>query len=260
MPITTTCPVSGVQTKTVTRLNIDITAVHSLIECGLPTALELAQDFESLGDFELRLVFCSLAYNSGMLKQEQRAPLICNVDKMRLYLPLLCDLSQSYDWTKQPQFNSYRDNSNAFFSFLDNLAGKQTQSEFDYSELVAHDEALTYLGLNELQLQARLENTHVISHKLANTILNALELSQELKVFYSPIFTESLKSLKENPAIKLVDFNDLIEALENWDSSLNARFSILRFLRKKRDEVYSNQIDLSELDFLLNDDFFIINK
>ena len=111
----------------------------------------------------------------------------------------------------------------------------------------------------KLKLTEETSNNFSVSKQLAQYIVTAIKVSNEVKEYFTYLISSPVSKLKNDTEVKEIDLVDLIESIEDWETNLTIKYAMLSFLRKKLTAYNSyegrkvSKIDISDLDFLLGD-------
>ena len=145
------------------------------------------------------------------------------------------------------------------------LKQRYKEQETILSELNEIDIAETKLGMMASKYAAKLKlteetsNNFSVGKQLAQYIVTAIKVSNEIKDYFTYLMSSPVSKLKNDTEVKEIDLVDLIESIEDWETNLTIKYAVLSFLRKKLAAYNSyegrkvSKIDISDLDFLLGD-------
>ena len=288
MAIVNTCPLTGIVNKcTNTALNISTNYLNHILGLSIRELVAIS-DESNLPNVEYpkdsKLVFCALAKQSGLLVHHRQ--LISVSDKIvfthfNLLKSIAIYLQKEPKFAKRiPKYAHYTDVSMDNFGYFLELIRKEKETYLEerkhlksqYREqertLLALDEldvANTKLGMlsskyaTKLKLTEDTSNGFAMPKQLSQYILVAIQANKDLHEYFTYLMVSPVSKLYNDTEVKEIDLVDLIESIEDWDTTLNIKYSILDFLRKKLSN-YTNftgriktKFDLDELDFLLGD-------
>ena len=288
MAIINRCPLTGVVNRcNNTSLQLQTNYLNHVLGLSVDKLIDLA-DASALPNLDYptdtRLVFCALAKQSNLLVNHRQ--LLSVSDKIiythfNLLKSLAIYLHREPKFAKRiPKYAHYTgvsmDNFGHFLELIKQekvtyiAERKQLKKQYKEQEqtllaLDAQDEANAKLGITESKYASKLKLTEATStgftmpKQLAQYILVAMQVSKDLQEYFTYLMTSPVSKLYNDTEVKEIDLVDLIESIEDWETTLNIKYAILDFLRKKLSS-YSNysgrkvsKFDLDELDFLLGD-------
>ena len=288
MAIINICPLTGIVNKcTNTSLNISTNYLNHTLGLSVHELVAIS-DESNLPNLDYpidsKLVFCALAKQSGLLVHHRQ--LISISDKIvfthfNLLKSIAIYLQKEPKFAKRiPKYAHYTDVSMDNFGYFLELIKKeketyleerkQLKSKYRDQErtLLALDEldvANTKLGMlsskyaTKLKLTEDTSNGFAMPKQLSQYILVAIQANKDLHEYFTYLMVSPVSKLYNDTEVKEIDLVDLIESIEDWETTLNIKYAILDFLRKKLSN-YTNftgriktKFDLDELDFLLGD-------
>ena len=233
---------------------------------------------------ETKLLFCAYAKQAKLLVHNRQ---LLNIDNKVIVTHYKLLQSLAIYLEKEPKFYKripkYAHYSNIFVGnfghYLEllkkekelyvaerkNLKQKYKEQETILSELNEIAIAEAKLGMlaskyaERLKLTEETSNNFSVSKQLAQYLTTAIKVSNEVKEYFTYLISSPVSKLKNDTEVKEIDLVDLIESIEDWETTLNIKYAILPFLRKKLAAYNSyegrkvSKIDISDLDFLLGD-------
>ena len=287
MAIINACPLTGIISKCNSIIDIETNYLNNILGLSINQLNKISNDanmprIDSLT--ETKLLFCAYAKQAKLLLNNRQ---LLNLDSRIIISHYKLLQSLAIYLEKEPKFynripkyahysNTFADNFGHYLELIKkekelyiserkNLKQKDKEPETILSELNEIDIAEAKLGMlaskyaAKLKLTEETSNNFSVSKQLAQYVVTAIKVSDELKEFYCYLIGSPVSKLKSDTEVKEIDLVDLIESIEDWETSLNIKYAILSFLRKKLTAYNSyggrkvSAIDISDLDFLLGD-------
>ena len=288
MAIINKCPLTGISTSVIDSiLNVETDYLHYILGLSIKelNSISNASNMPRQDKLvETRLMFCAYAKQAKLLLNNRQ---LLDIDNKVIvtHYKLLQSIAIYLD--KEPKFyNRIPKYAHYTGTFVDNFGHylelikqekelyiaekKQLKTQYKEQEqtLLALDEidiANAKLGMLASKYAAKLKltedtsNNFSVSKQLAQYITTAIRVSNEVKEYFTYLISSPVSKLKNDTEVKEIDFVDLIESIEDWETNLNIKYAILSFLRKKLTAYNSyegrkvSKIDISDLDFLLGD-------
>ena len=233
---------------------------------------------------ETKLLFCAYAKQARLLLNNRQ---LLNLDNKVIITHFKLLQSIAIYLEKEPKFynripkyahysNTFVDNFGHYLELLKKekelyieerkqLKQRYKEQETILSELNEIDIAETKLGMMASKYAAKLKlteetsNNFSVGKQLAQYIVTAIKVSNEIKDYFTYLMSSPVSKLKNDTEVKEIDLVDLIESIEDWETNLTIKYAVLSFLRKKLAAYNSyegrkvSKIDISDLDFLLGD-------
>ena len=233
---------------------------------------------------ETKLLFCAYAKQARLLLNNRQ---LLNLDNKVIITHFKLLQSIAIYLEKEPKFynripkyahysNTFVDNFGHYLELLKKekelyieerkqLKQRYKEQETILSELNELDIAETKLGMMASKYAAKLKlteetsNNFSVGKQLAQYIVTAIKVSNEIKDYFTYLMSSPVSKLKNDTEVKEIDLVDLIESIEDWETNLTIKYAVLSFLRKKLAAYNSyegrkvSKIDISDLDFLLGD-------
>ena len=288
MAIINHCPLTGIVNRcTATSLQVQTNYLNSILGLSVSKLVELSNTSNlpnSEYPADTRLVFCALAKQSNLLVHHRQ--LLSVSDKIvfthfNLLKSTAIYLQREPKFAKRiPKYAHYTgvsmDNFGHYLELIKKekelyieerkqLKQKYKEQETLLNELNEIDIAETKLGMlaskyaERLKLTEATSNNFSVSKQLAQYIVTAIKVPNEVKEYFTYLISSPVSKLFNDTEVKEIDLVDLIESIEDWETTLNIKYAILSFLRKKLAAYNSyegrkvSKIDISDLDFLLGD-------
>jgi hypothetical protein len=300
MAIINICPLSSVRTTTITSeafAPAPTTYLHHLMGLSIPALVQLADNANlpnpetEQTQLETRLVFCALAKQANFLLANRQALEVSDTT-ITTYFQTLKSLAiytttfAGKKWAANiPKFAPNPTTNDNFGTYLALL--KQSKNEFvesrkqgaqhllakqlEMETLEQAENINAKLGMLSTKYAAKLgleTSTYSMPKQLAKDVTTCLDLAEDYKAWLVYIMASSIGTLKNskdelgNSDVDEKDLIDAVESIEEWETSLNLKFAVLSFMRKKLEAFTlsasggyrrASKLDLSELDFLLGD-------
>ena len=288
MAIINKCPLTGVVSRCEnTSLQLQTNYLNHVLGLSISelVALSNTSNLPNLKyPIDTRLVFCALAKQANLLVHHRQ--LLSVSDKIvfthfNLLKSLAIYLQKEPKFAKRiPKYAHYTgvsmDNFGHFLELIKQekelyiderkqLKKQHKEPEQVLLALDAQDVANAKLGMTTSKYATKLKLTEATSNgfampkQLAQYILVAMQVSEDLQEYFTYLMTSPVSKLYNDVEVKEIDLVDLIESIEDWETTLNIKYAILDFLRKKIANYISysgrrkTTFDLDELDFLLGD-------
>ena len=287
MAIINACPLTGIISKCNSIIDIETNYLNHILGLSINQLNKISNDanmprIDSLT--ETKLLFCAYAKQAKLLLNNRQ---LLNLDSRIIISHYKLLQSLAIYLEKEPKFynripkyahysNTFADNFGHYLELIKKekelyiserkkKKKKDKEPETILNELNEIDIAETKLGMlaskyaAKLKLTEETSNNFSVSKQLAQYVVTAIKVSDELKEFYCYLIGSPVSKLKSDTEVKEIDLVDLIESIEDWETSLNIKYAILSFLRKKLTAYNSyggrkvSAIDISDLDFLLGD-------
>ena len=287
MAIINKCPLTGIVSKYTTVINAETSHLNHILCLSIAELNRISEDaqmprIDKLTD--TKLMFCAYAKQAKLLVHNRQLLNIDNkviVTHYKLLQSLATYLSKEPKFYKRiPKYTHYSG------TFVDNFGHylelvkkekelyiaerKATKQKYKEQETILNELnelaiAETKLGMlaskyaERLKLTEATSNNFSVSKQLAQYIVTAIQVSKEIKEYYTYLISSPVSKLFNDSEVKEIDLVDLIESIEDWETTLNIKYAILPFLRKKLAAYNSyegrkvSKIDISDLDFLLGD-------
>ena len=287
MAIINKCPLTGIISKYTTVINAETSHLNHILCLSIAELNRISEDanmprIDSL--METKLLFCAYAKQAKLLVHNRQ---LLNIDNKVIVTHFKLLQSLAIYLEKEPKFynripkyahhsNIYADNFGHYLELIKkekelyiaerkNTKQRYKEQETILSELNEIDIAETKLGMmaskyaERLKLTEETSNNFSVSKQLAQYIVTAIKVSNEVGEYFTYLISSPVSKLKNDTEVKEIDLVDLIESIEDWETNLNIKYAVLSFLRKKLAAYNSyegrkvSKIDISDLDFLLGD-------
>ena len=287
MAILNICPLTGIISRHDSIINVETNYLNHILGLSISQLTKISNEanmprIDNLT--ETKLLFCAYAKQAKLLIHNRQ---LFNLDNKVIITHYKLLQSLAIYLEKEPKFynripkyahhsNIFVDNFGHYLELLKkekelyieerkNLKQKYKEQESILNELNEIDIAEAKLGMMASKYAAKLKLTEETSNnfsagkQLAQYIVTAIKVSNEVKEFYCYLISSPVSKLKNDTEVKEIDLVDLIESIEDWETTLNIKYAILSFLRKKLAAYNSyegrkvSKIDISDLDFLLGD-------
>ena len=287
MAIVNKCPLTGIVSKYTTVINAETSHLNHILCLSIAELNRISEDaqmprVDNLTD--TKLMFCAYAKQAKLLVHNRQ---LLNIDNKVIVTHYKLLQSIAIYLSKEPKFyNRIPKYAHYTGTFVDNfghylelvkkekeiyieerkqLKQKYKEQETILNELNEIDIAETKLGMlaskyaAKLKLTEETSNNFSVNKQLAQYIVTAIKVSEEIKEYYTYLISSPVSKLFNDSEVKEIDLVDLIESIEDWETTLNIKYAILSFLRKKLAAYNSyegrkvSKIDISDLDFLLGD-------
>ena len=287
MAIVNNCPLTGLSTTTDSIITVETNYLNHILSLPI-RELNIISDASNMPRVdnmqETKLLFCAYAKQAKLLLNNRQ---LLDIDEKVIVTHFTLVKSIAIYLEKEPKFYD-RIPKFAHYSYLkvDNfghylelikkakelyieerkeLKQKYKEQETILAELESIDIAETKLGVLASKYAAKLKLTEetssnfCVSKQLASYLLSAITVRPVSALWFDSSLFFPLSKLFNDSEVKEIDFIDLIESLENWETGLTIKYTLLSFLRKKLTAYNSytgrkvSKIDISELDFLLGD-------
>lgn len=300
MAIINICPLSSVRTTTITSeafAPAPTTYLHHVMGLSIHALVQLA-DTANLPNptteqtqLETRLVFCALAKQANLLQANRQALEVTDtiittyfhtLKALAIYTTTFAGKKWAANIPKFAPNSTTNDNFGTYLALL-----KQNKNEFvesrkqgakhllakqlEIETLEQAENINAKLGMLSTKYAAKLgleTSTYSMPKQLAKDVATCLDLAEDYKAWLVYIMSSSIGTLKNskdelgNSDVEEKDLIDAVESIEEWETSLNLKFAVLSFMRKKLEAFNlaassgyrrASKLDLSELDFLLGD-------
>ena len=287
MAILNTCPLTGIISRHDSIVNIETNYLNHILGLSIKQLNQISNDanmprIDNLT--ETKLLFCAYAKQARLLVHNRQ---LLNLDNKVIITHFKLLQSIAIYLEKEPKFynripkyahysNIYADNFGHYLELIKkeketyiaerkNLKQRYKEQETILSELNEIDIAEAKLGMlaskyaAKLKLTEETSNNFSVSKQLAQYIVTAIKVSNEVKEYFTYLISSPVSKLKNDTEVKEIDLVDLIESIEDWETGLAIKYAVLSFLRKKLAAYNSyegrkvSKIDISDLDFLLGD-------
>ena len=287
MAIVNNCPLTGLSTTTDSIITVETNYLNHILSLPI-RELNIISDASNMPRVdnmqETKLLFCAYAKQAKLLLNNRQ---LLDIDEKVIVTHFTLVKSIAIYLEKEPKFYD-RIPKFAHYSYLkvDNfghylelikkakelyieerkeLKQKYKEQETILAELESIDIAETKLGVLASKYAAKLKLTEetssnfCVSKQLASYLLTAIKVPNDVVEWFDYLLVSPVSKLFNDSEVKEIDFIDLIESLENWETGLTIKYTLLSFLRKKLTAYNSytgrkvSKIDISELDFLLGD-------
>ena len=287
MAIINTCPLTGLATKIESIINVETHYLNHILSLPIQE-LNVISDNSNMpckdNLQETKLLFCAYAKQAKLLLNNRQLLMIDEkviVTHFKLVKSIAIYLEKEpkfynripkfahYSYLKVDNFGHYleliKKEKELYIQERRDLKQKYKEQETILSELESIDIAETKLGIMASKYAAKLKlteetsNNFCVSKQLASYILTAIKVPNDVVEWFDYLLTSPVSKLFNNSEVKEIDFIDLIESIEDWETGLVIKYTLLSFLRKKLTAYNSytgrkvSKIDISELDFLLGD-------
>lgn len=287
MAIVNTCPLTGLSTTTDSIITVETNYLNHILSLPIKelNIISAASNMPRVDNMqETKLLFCAYAKQAKLLLNNRQ---LLDIDEKVIVTHFNLVKSIAIYLQKEPKFYD-RIPKFAHYSYLkvDNfghylelikkakelyieerkeLKQKYKEQETILAELESIDIAETKLGVLASKYAAKLKLTEAtssnfcVSKQLASYLLTAIKVPNDVVEWFDYLLVSPVSKLFNDSEVKEIDFIDLIESLENWETGLTIKYTLLSFLRKKLTAYNSytgrkvSKIDISELDFLLGD-------
>ena len=287
MAITNICPLTGIATTIDTILNAETNYLHHILSLNISELNKLGNEANMPRQdklLETKLLFCAYAKQAKLLIHNRQ---LLDIDDKVIVTHYKLLQSLAIYLTKEPKFynripkyahytGTFVDNFGHYLELLKKekelyieerkqLKQKYKEQETLLSELEEVEIAEAKLGLLASKYAARLKlteetsNGFTVSKQLAQYIVTAVKVSNEVREYFTYLISSPVSKLRNDSDVKEIDLAELIESIEDWDTRLNIKYAMLSFLRKKLTAYNTyegrkvSKIDISDLDFLLGD-------
>ena len=288
MAILNTCPLTGIISRHDSIIGVETNYLNHILGLSISQLNKISNDatmprIDNLT--ETKLLFCAYAKQAKLLVHNRQ---LLNLDNKVIITHFKLLQSLAIYLEKEPKFynripkythysNIYADNFGHYLELLKkekelyieerkNLKQKYKEQETILSELNEIDIAETKLGMlantyaAKLKLTEETSNNFSVNKQLAQYIVTAIKVQNELKDYFCYLISSPVSKLKNDTEVKEIDLVELIESIEDWETGLAIKYAVLSFLRKKLAAYNSyegrkvSKIDISDLDFFF---FFI---
>ena len=287
MAIINTCPLTGIISKCDSIVNVETNYLNHILGLSITQLNKISNEaqmprIDNLT--ETKLLFCAYAKQARLLVHNRQ---LLNLDSRVVITHFKLLQSIAIYLEKEPKFynripkyahysNIYADNFGHYLELVKkekelyiaerkNTKQRYKEQETILSELNELDIAEAKLGMMASRYAAKLKlteetsNNFSVSKRLAQYVVTAIKVSNEVGEYFTYLISSPVSKLKNDTEVKEIDLVDLIESIEDWETNLNIKYAILSFLRKKLAAYNSyegrkvSKIDISDLDFLLGD-------
>lgn len=287
MAILNKCPLTGIISRHDSIIDVETNYLNHILGLSISQLTKISNDanmprIDNLT--ETKLLFCAYAKQAKLLVHNRR---LFNLDNKVIITHFKLLQSLAIYLEKEPKFYNripkYAHHSNIFVDnfghYLElvkkekelyieerkNLKQRYKEQETILSELNELDIAETKLGMMASKYAAKLKlteetsNNYSVSKQLAQYMVTAIKVSNEVREYFTYLISSPVSKLKNDTEVKEIDLVDLIESIEDWETNLTIKYAVLSFLRKKLTAYNSyegrkvSKIDISDLDFLLGD-------
>ena len=287
MAIINKCPLTGIISKCDSIVDVETNYLNHILGLSITQLNKISNDtqmprIDNLT--ETKLVFCAYAKQARLLLNNRQ---LLNLNSKVIITHFKLLQSIAIYLNKEPKFynripkyahysNIYADNFGHYLELIKKekelyieerkqLKQRYKEQETILSELNEIDIAETKLGMMASKYAAKLKlteetsNNFSVSKQLAQYIVTAIKVSNEVKEYYTYLIISPVSKLFNDSEVKEIDLVDLIESIEDWETNLTIKYAMLSFLRKKLTAYNSytgrkvSKIDISDLDFLLGD-------
>ena len=287
MAILNTCPLTGIISRHDSIINVETNYLNHILGLSISQLTKISNEanmprIDNLT--ETKLLFCAYAKQARLLLNNRQ---LLNLDSRIIitHFKLLQSIATYLE--KEPKFynripkykhysNIYANNFGHYLELIKkekelyieerkNQKQRYKEQETILSELNEIDIAEAKLGMlasryaAKLKLTEETSNNFSVSKQLAQYVVTAIKVSDEVKDYFCYLISSPVGKLKNDNEVKEIDLVDLIESIEDWETNLNIKYAVLSFLRKKLTAYNSyegrkvSKIDISDLDFLLGD-------
>ena len=287
MAIINTCPLTGLSTTIDSIITVETNYLNHILSLPIKelNIISAASNMPRNDNMqETKLLFCAYAKQAKLLLNNRQ---LLDIDEkvivthfnlvksIAIYLekePRFYDRIPKfahYSYLKVDNFGHYleliKKAKDLYIQERKELKQKYKEQETILAELESIDIAETKLGVLASKYAARLKLTEetssnfCVSKQLASYLLTAIKVPNDVVEWFDYLLISPVSKLFNDSEVKEIDFIDLIESLENWETGLVIKYTLLSFLRKKLTAFNSytgrkvSKIDISELDFLLGD-------
>ena len=287
MAIINKCPLTGIISKCDSIVNVETNYLNHILGLSITQLNKISNDanmprIDKLT--ETKLLFCAYAKQARLLVHNRQ---LLNLDNKVIITHYKLLQSLATYLSKEPKFynripkyahysNIYADNFGHYLELLKKekelyieerkeLKQKYKEQETLLNELNEIDIAEAKLGMlaskyaAKLKLTEETSNNFAVNKQLAQYIVTAIKVSNDVKDYFTYLISSPVSKLKNDTEVKEIDLVDLIESIEDWETHLTIKYAMLSFLRKKLAAYNSyegrkvSKIDISDLDFLLGD-------
>ena len=287
MAIVNKCPLTGIISKCDSIVNVETNYLNHILGLSLSQLNKISNEanmprIDNLT--ETKLLFCAYAKQARLLLNNRQ---LLNLDNKVIITHFKLLQSLAIYLEKEPKFynripkyahhsNIFVDNFGHYLELLKkekelyieerkNLKQRYKEQESILAELNEIEIAEAKLGMMASRYAAKLKlteetsNNFSVSKQLAQYIVTAIKVSNEVKEYFTYLISSPVSKLKNDTEVKEIDLVDLIESIEDWETNLTIKYAMLSFLRKKLTAYNSyegrkvSKIDISDLDFLLGD-------
>ena len=287
MAILNKCPLTGIISRHDSIIDVETNYLNYILGLSISQLNKIsnAANMPRIDNLtETKLLFCAYAKQAKLLVHNRQ---LFNLDNKVIITHFKLLQSIAIYLEKEPKFynripkyahhsNIFADNFGHYLELLkkekelyieERKSPKQRYKEQEtiLSELNEIDIAEAKLGMMASKYAAKLKlteetsNNFSVGKRLAQYLVTAIKVSDEVEEFYCYLISSPVKELKKDTEVKEIDLVDLIESIEDWETSLAIKYAALSFLRKKLAAYNSydgrkvSKIDISDLDFLLGD-------
>ena len=287
MAILNRCPLTGIISRHDSIIDVETNYLNYILGLSISQLTKISTDanmprIDNLT--ETKLLFCAYAKQAKLLVHNRQ---LLNLDNKVIITHYKLLQSLAIYLEKEPKFynripkyahhsNIFADNFGHYLELVKkekelyieerkNLKQRYKEQETILSELNEIDIAEAKLGMMASKYAARLKlteetsNNFSVNKQLAQYIVTAIKISNEVKEYFTYLISSPVSKLKNDTEVKEIDLVDLIESIEDWETNLTIKYAVLSFLRKKLAAYNSyegrkvSKIDISDLDFLLGD-------
>ena len=287
MAILNTCPLTGIISRHDSIINVETNYLNHILGLSISQLTKISNDadmprIDNLT--ETRLLFCAYAKQAKLLVHNRQ---LFNLDNKVIITHFKLLQSLAIYLEKEPKFynripkyahhsNIFVDNFGHYLELLKkekelyieerkNLKQRYKEQETILQELNEIDIAEAKLGMMASKYAAKLKlteetsNNFSVSKQLAQYIVTAIKVSNEVREYFTYVISSPVSKLKNDSEVKEIDLVEVIESIEDWETNLTIKYAMLSFLRKKLSAYNSyegrkvSKIDISDLDFLLGD-------
>lgn len=287
MAIINKCPLTGIVSRYTTVINAETSHLNHILCLSIAELNRISEDatMPRIDDLTAtKLMFCAYAKQAKLLIHNRQ---LLNIDSKVIVTHYKLLQSLATYLSKEPKFynripkyahhsNIFVDNFGHYLELLKKekelyieerkaLKQRYKEQESILNELNEIDIAEAKLGMMASKYAAKLKlteetsNNFSVSKQLAQYIVTAIRVNEEVKEYFTYLIISPVSKLKNDTEVKEIDLVDLIESIEDWETNLTIKYAVLSFLRKKLAAYNSyegrkvSKIDISDLDFLLGD-------
>ena len=287
MAIVNTCPLTGLSTTIDSIITVETNYLNHILSLPIKelNIISAASNMPRTDNLqETKLIFCAYAKQAKLLLNNRQLldinekVIVTHFNLVKSIATYLEKEPKFYD--RIPKFAHYSyvkvDNFGHYLELIKKakelyiqerkeLKQKYKEQETILAEIEAIDIAETKLGVLASKYAARLKLTEetssnfCVSKQLASYLLTAIKVPNDVVEWFDYLLTSPVSKLFNDSEVKEIDFIELLESIEDWETSLGIKYTLLSFLRKKLTAYNGytgrkvSKLDISELDFLLGD-------
>ena len=287
MAIVNNCPLTGLSTTIDSIITVETNYLNHILSLPIKelNIISAASNMPRTDNLqETKLLFCAYAKQAKLLLNNRQLldinekVIVTHFNLVKSIATYLEKEPRFYD--RIPKFAHYSyvkvDNFGHYLELIKKakelyiqerkeLKQKYKEQETILSEIEAIDIAETKLGVLASKYAARLKLTEetssnfCVSKQLASYLLTAIKVPNDVVEWFDYLLTSPVSKLFNDSEVKEIDFIELLESIEDWETGLVIKYTLLSFLRKKLTAYNSytgrkvSKLDISELDFLLGD-------